>query len=374
VETGTGTVGAKIEIVGEADGVLVRIVGQLDRHVSADVVRQIVAAKRRGPVVWLDLSGVVSMDSVGASVLDVACRKLRQGGQQVRLRAASEAARSVMQTVPSIGAEQAAGVQVGLFEQAGKAGYDWFAAAGAATELLGEVFARGVLDLFRRRFPSFEQTAREAIRIGVDAFPVVSLIGLLLGLILGFQAAHQLRQFGADIFVADLVALGIVREFGPLMTAIIVAGRSGSSIAAELGTMVVREEVDALKTMGVDPVRYLVVPKFYAITIVGPALAVYCMLLGILGGLFIAVTFLDLAPGAYWSQTQSALGLSDMVQGVGKALVFSWIVVMVSTYQGLNISGGAVGVGRATTSSVVASIFLIIVADSIITTAFTVLG
>jgi len=157
------------------------------------------------------------------------------------------------------------------------------------------------------------------------------------------------------------------------MTAIIIAGRSGSAIAAELGTMVVREEVDALKTMGIDPVRYLIVPKFYAITVTGPALTVYCMFLGILGGLFISVSYLDLAPGAYWSQCESALGLADAVQGLGKALVFSWIVVMVSTYQGLHITGGAVGVGRSTTASVVASIFLIIVADSIITTAFTVL-
>lgn len=370
----TATIGTTIDIEREADGVLVRVAGRLDRSSSSDVVRQIGAARRQGAVVWIDLSGIVAMDSVGASLLDVTCRKLRQGGQQVRLRAASDAARSVMQVVPSISAATAAGTQVGLFEQVGKAGFDWFAAAGSLTELLAEVFARGVLDLFRRRFPSLKMTAKEAIRIGVDAFPVVTLIGLLLGLILGFQAAHQLRQFGADIFVADLVALGIVREFGPLMTAIIVAGRSGSAIAAELGTMVVREEVDALKTMGIDPVRYLIVPKFYAITVTGPALTVYCMLLGILGGLFIAISFLDLAPGAYWTQVQSALTLSDAVQGLGKALIFSWIIVMVSTYQGLHISGGAVGVGKATTSSVVASIFLIIVADSIITTAFTVFG
>lgn len=327
-----------------------------------------------GKIAWLDLSGVDAMDSVGAAVLDTACRRLREAGQEVRLHAASDPAQAVLRTLPSVSEASLAGERKGFFELVGAAGFGWLMAAGALAQLLGEVIARGVVDLFKGRFPSLEQTAREAVRIGVDAFPVVTLIGLLMGLILGFQAAHQLRQFGADILVADLVGLGIVREFGPLMTAIIVAGRTGSAIAAELGTMMVREEVDALKTMGIDPIRYLVVPKVYAITITGPALTVYCMFVGVLGGLFIAVTYLDLAPGAYWTQTEAALDLTDAAQGIGKALVFSWIVVLVSTYQGMNITGGAVGVGRSTTASVVSSIFLIIVADSIITTAFTVLG
>lgn len=366
--------GPVVEIERQGGDAVVRVTGALDRTVTADFIRQIGAARRQGEVVWIDLERVESMDSIGVAALDVACRRLREAGQTVRLRAANEAVQSSLRQLPAVSSAAAAGERPGFFETIGGVGYDYFAAAGQLTLLAGEVFARGFVDLLRGRFPSLGQTAREAIRIGVDAFPVVTLIGLLLGLILGFQAAHQLRQFGADIFVADLVGLGIVREFGPLMTAIIVAGRSGSSIAAELGTMVVREEVDALKTMGIDPVRYLVVPKVYAITVTGPALTVYCMLLGILGGLFISVSFLNLAPGAYWTQIAAALAPIDAFQGLGKSLVFSWIVVMVSTYQGLNISGGAVGVGQSTTSSVVTSIFLIIVADSIITTAFTVLG
>lgn len=352
---------------------MVRVRGRVDRHIRADFVRQIGAARRQGNPVLLDLGGVEAMDTMGAAALEVACARLRQGGQQVRLIEASEPARSAMDALPAVDQDAAKAAKKGLFEAIGAGAFEWLAAAGSLTLLLGEVFARGLLDPFRGKIASLSHTAREAVRIGVDAFPVVALIGLLLGLILGFQSAHQLRQFGADIFVADLVGLGMVREFGPLMTAIIMAGRSGSSITAELGTMVVREEVDALRTMGIDPVRYLVVPKIYAITVTGPALALFSMSVGILGGFFIAVTFLDLAPGAYWSQIQSAVHLDDFIHGLGKSLVFSWIVVLVATYYGLNITGGAVGVGRSTTASVVASIFLIIFADSIFTTASTVL-
>ena len=368
--------GAGPTIVMERQGsdVVVRVSGDLDRHLTADFVRRLMAARRQGAVVWLDLAGVGVMDSMGAAALELGCRRLREGGQQVRLRSASEAARAAMRSLPAVDAGAETGRKTGLLESLGGAAFDWLAAAGSLAQLVSEVAARGLLDPFRGRFPALASSAREAVRIGVDAFPVVALISLLLGLILGFQAAHQLRQFGANIFVANLVGLGMVREFGPLMTAIILAGRSGSSITAELGTMVVREEVDALRTMGIDPVRYLVVPKVYAITVTGPALSVFSMAIGILGGFFIAITFLDLAPGAYWSQIQTAIDLNDFGHGFGKSLVFSWIVVIVATYYGLHIQGGAVGVGRSTTASVVASIFMIIFADSIFTTASTALG
>lgn len=363
-----------VEVQQQGDQVVVRIEGAIDRSMSLDFVKRVHAARRMGAVIWLDLSGVRKMDAIGAAALEVACTRLRAGGGQVRLHGVSEVAASAMRSLPAISEDGTKARKKGLFEALGAGALDWLAAAGSLTQLLGEVLARGVLDPLRGKLPAMGLTAREAVRIGVDAFPVVALIGLLLGLILGFQAAHQLRQFGANIFVANLVGLGMVREFGPLMTAIILAGRSGSSITAELGTMVVREEVDALRTMGIDPVRYLVVPKIYAITVTGPALAIFSMAIGVVGGFFIAITFLDLAPGAYWSQIQSALGLNDFGHGVAKSLVFSWIVVLVATYYGLHISGGAVGVGRSTTSSVVTSIFLIIFADSIFTTASTAMG
>jgi phospholipid/cholesterol/gamma-HCH transport system permease protein len=357
-----------------ADCVLVRIAGRLDRGVTSDLVKRIVAARQGSTPVHLDLSRVEAIDAAGAAAVEEAAARIRTAGAPVRLVAADEGVRALLRSMPAVSETSEAQAKSGFFEVLGGRTLDFLAEAGELTGLLRDVLLRGVMDPLRGKVPSIAQTAREAVRIGVDALPIVALIGLLLGLIMGFQSAHQLRQFGANIFVANLVGLGMVREFGPLMTAIILAGRSGSSIAAELGTMVVREEVDALRTMGIDPVRFLVVPKVYAISITGPALALFSMAVGILGGFFIAMTFLDLSPSAYWAQTLRALSVGDLVHGLSKSLVFSWIVVIVSTFRGLAITGGAVGVGRATTSAVVASIFLIIVTDSIFTTASTLLG
>lgn len=362
-----------VDVERGAELVTVRIAGRVDRDVTQDLVRRIVGARQGSLPVRLDVSGVEAMDAAGAAALGVATGQLRARGTSVALVGASEDVRNLLRTLPAGARGSTDEKRSSALALVGVRGFDFLAAAGELAELLKEIVLRGAVDPFRGKVASATQTAKEAVRIGVDALPIVALIGLLVGLIMGFQAAHQLRQFGANIFVANLVGLGMVREFGPLMTAIILAGRSGSSIAAELGTMVVREEVDALRTMGIDPVRYLVVPKFYAMTVTGPALSLFSMVAGVIGGFFIAVTFLDLAPGAYWTQTQSALDFGDLVHGLSKSLVFSWIVVIVSAYRGLTITGGAVGVGRATTSAVVASIFLIIVTDSIFTTVSTVL-
>jgi phospholipid/cholesterol/gamma-HCH transport system permease protein len=364
-----------VEVERRPQDVVVRVVGRCDQRATEALLKQIVAARSGRTPVLLDLSRVESMDAAGAAVLQVAAERLSETGAEVRLLAADEGVRSLLRGVPAVsGASSRARPRMGALELLGSRVYDLLADTGELANLLKDVLLRGVVDPFRGRFPSPAQVAKESVRIGVDALPIVALIGLLLGLIMGFQAAHQLRQFGANIFVANLVGLGIVRELGPLMTAIVLAGRSGSSIAAELGTMVVREEVDALRTMGIDPVRYLVVPKVYAITVTGPALALFSMVVGILGGFFIAMTFLDLSATAYWAQTQQALDVGDLLHGLAKSLCFSWTVVLVSTFRGLTITGGAVGVGKATTSSVVASIFLIIVIDSIFTTASTVLS
>jgi len=367
----------RVDVERDGGGARVCVVGPVDRRSASTVVRSLDSLKRtsKKQLVALDLSGVTAMDGPGAVAIGAVCGRIRRAGRNVKLVAFSPEAHGALSALPGGDAvDPTRAARVGGLETLGRGATDFLAEAGKLARLIFEVFARGVFDPFRGRFPSVALTAREAVRIGVDALPIVALIGLLLGLITGFQAAHQLRQFGANIYVANLVGLGMVRELGPLMTAIILAGRSGSSIAAELGTMTVREEIDALRTMGIDPVRYLVVPKVYAITVTGPALALFSMAAGVLGGFFIAVTFLDLAPGAYWAQTQHALDIGDLLHGLAKSLVFSWIVVLVSTYRGMNIKGGAVGVGMATTSSVVASIFLIIVTDSIFTTASTVLG
>jgi phospholipid/cholesterol/gamma-HCH transport system permease protein len=202
-------------------------------------------------------------------------------------------------------------------------------------------------------------------KTGVDALPIVALISFLLGLIMAFMSAVQLRQFGANIYVASLVSLSMARELGPIMTAIIVAGRSGSAFAAEIGTMKISEEVDALVTMGFEPVRFLVMPKMVASVIVVPFLVLFSDVCAIAGGLIVGVGMLDLTAGAYIDQTVKTLTLFDVFLGFGKSAFFALLISWVGCFRGFQVSGGAASVGHATTSAVVSSIFLIIVSDAL---------
>jgi phospholipid/cholesterol/gamma-HCH transport system permease protein len=202
-------------------------------------------------------------------------------------------------------------------------------------------------------------------KVGVDALPIVALISFLLGLIMAFMSSVQLQQFGANIYVASLVSLAMVRELGPIMTAIIVAGRSGSAFAAEIGTMKISDEVDALFTMGFDPARFLVIPKIVASVIVVPLLTLFSDLFAILGGLIVGVSMLDLTTNAYLTQTLKTLRLFDVFWGFIKAAVFALLITGIGCLRGFQVRGGAAAVGQATTSAVVSSIFLIILADAI---------
>ena len=201
--------------------------------------------------------------------------------------------------------------------------------------------------------------------VGVDALPVVGLISFLLGLIMAFMSAVQLQQFGANIYVASLVSLAMVRELGPIMTAIIVAGRSGSAFAAEIGTMKISDEVDALFTMGFEPTRFLVVPKIVASVITVPILTLFSDLFAIFGGLVVGVFMLDLTTNAYIAQTLKTLTLFDVFWGFLKAAVFALLIAGIGCLRGFQVRGGAAEVGQATTSAVVSSIFLIILADAV---------
>ena len=210
-------------------------------------------------------------------------------------------------------------------------------------------------------------------RTGTDALPIVVLINFLVGFVMAFQAAVQLKQFGANIYVADLVGLSITRELGPLMTAIIVCGRSGAAFAAELGTMKVSEEVDALRTMGFGPLRFLVFPRMLALFLVMPVLTLVADLVGIAGGLVVGVTSLDLSITGYYNETVRALRMWDVFQGVIKCGVFAIAIGLISCQQGLATAGGAEGVGRRTTASVVISLFALILIDASFTILFHVL-
>jgi phospholipid/cholesterol/gamma-HCH transport system permease protein len=208
---------------------------------------------------------------------------------------------------------------------------------------------------------------------GFDALPIVGLLSFLLGVVVAYQGADQLRQYGANIFVADLVGLSMLREFAPLITAIIVAGRSGSAYAAQIGTMAVTEEIDAMRTIGIEPHELLVLPKILALMIALPLLTVFADLLGVMGGMVMAKTQLGVGFAEFLDRMANAVSITSYLVGICKAPVFAAIIALVGCFQGFRTRGGADSVGRQTTRSVVQSIFLVIVADALFSIAFSVL-
>jgi phospholipid/cholesterol/gamma-HCH transport system permease protein len=220
--------------------------------------------------------------------------------------------------------------------------------------------------LFQRRATRQGEFIRNTLNYGLGAVPIIAVIMFLIGFISALQSAAQLRLVGANLFVADLLAIGMTAEMGPLMAAIIVTGRSGSSIASEIATMKYTEELDALKTMGLNPVKFVMVPKLWAMIIAMPILTMFSSAMGILGGTTIAVTYLNLSFDSFWGEVTHALAFRDILSGTVKSICYAMLITVIGCHQGLSFSGSADGVGRATTKSVVTSIFWIIAADSVL--------
>lgn len=208
------------------------------------------------------------------------------------------------------------------------------------------------------------------VEYGVNSLPIVGLICFLIGAIMAMQASYQLERFGARQYIANLVGVAALRELAPLMTAIILTGRSGSAITAEIGTMKVNEEIDALQVMGLNPTKFLVAPKFLAMLAAVPCVTVLAMFIMITGGFVLAVTSLGIDHNTYINQTISALEVKDLSTGLIKSVFFAVVIALVGVFRGFEVEGGAEGVGLKTTSSVVTSIFFIILVDLIFTALF----
>ena len=236
---------------------------------------------------------------------------------------------------------------------------------GGASILLGETLFWIPVPPLRRK-----QIVEQMSKIGVDSLPIVSLISLFTGMVLALQSAYQMQKISAEIYIASLVALSMTRELGPVLTALIVAGRIGASITAEIGTMKVTEQIDALETLATNPVKYLVVPRFLALVIMIPLLTLYADVIGGLGGYLIGVYKLDISHSMYMKMSWQALKYKDVYTGLIKSVFFAVIICIVSCYEGMKAEGGAEGVGRATTSSVVMSFILIIASDCFFTALF----
>ena len=257
-----------------------------------------------------------------------------------------------------------------LTSQVGGSVTDGLAYLGALASLAGRAGYFVFVAPFRGKPLRLRRAISQAMEVGVRALPILSLITFFIGLILALQSAYELRRLGALNFVANAVAISMTRELGPLITAIVVIGRSGSAFAAEIGTMRVSEEIDALETMAIHPVDFLVTPKFLAMIVMLPCLTIWANTMGILGGALFGVAKADFTWMRYIQASLDALFLRDIVTGLVKSVMFGITITAVGCYEGLSTGAGAEQVGRSTTRAVVVSIFLVILVDLVFTTLF----
>lgn len=259
-------------------------------------------------------------------------------------------------------------------ERIGEGVFDGFEESGSLLSFLGEATvtaAQGVVRPLSIRWRAVFGVIQSA---GVQALPIIGLLSFLLGVVIAYQGGIQLQLYGANIFIVELVTVTMVRELGPLITAIIVAGRTGSAFTAEIGTMKVTEEIDALRTIGMGPMGVLVLPKVLGLIIVLPLLTVFSCAMGVFGGMVMADVVLDVSLVDFWKRIPDAVGFNSYAVGIGKAPAFAIIVALVGCFQGTRVSGGAASVGQKTTISVVQAIFLVIVADAAFSIIFSFVG
>ena len=335
--------------------------------VLSEVDRQLVAAR---PVI-LDLGRVESFDSAGIGTVVSGLRRARAAGHSVQLRGLSPAMLdffSLVSVEAVLEADQGGENPRGFVERLGAA-VDPILGGCRSVVVVSRDALRAIGGRpWRRGAVRLDRLGLELDHAAGGALPIVALIAFLLGLILAMQAYVQLRVWGAEIYMADMVGVSVITEIGPLMTAIVLAARSGSSNAAQLGSMVVGEEVDALEQMGIDPLRYLVVPKVVALSLAVVGLGILFDVIALCGGALFASAAADIELAAYAEQTRSALAVSDVLIASVKSLVFGATVGLVGCALGLRVSGGSEGVGRATTNAVVVGIFLVIVIDAVFVT------
>lgn len=337
--------------------------GSLDKF-SIPLVSKKLESFQGKPVKFVDLAEVTGIDSAGVAFLDKILTDFAL--HKPVLKNCHKDIENSIETFSSLNLQPRREIhKQSFFENLGDKLILFATTSKEAFYLIADIFFWSFVGLFNKKGQRKGSVIQQSVLIGVDALGILGLLSFILGLILALQSAVQLRQFGANIFVADLMAISMVTEMGPMLTAIILAGRSGSAIASEIATMKVTEEIDALKMMAINPIRYVVVPKFHAISLCIPLLVTASTLIGIFGGLLIAVTYLDLSAVVFFNRVFEVLTLKDAVVGLGKSFFFAWVIVIIGSYYGFNVQGGAEGVGKVTTQSVVASIFWVIILDAV---------
>jgi phospholipid/cholesterol/gamma-HCH transport system permease protein len=326
--------------------------------------------------VVIDASEVTYCDGAGvAFIVKLQQYQVRTGGDMT-IHGLQEEVRRLLDIYGQISIEPPPGRRsepLSVVEQVGHSALEVWQDVQTLLTFVGELTVTLLRAARHPRLVRWSDAWLTAERAGVDALPIIALIGFLLGLILAFQSAIPMRRFGAEIFVANLIGVSMLREMGPLITAIILAGRSGSAFAAELGTMKVREEIDALTTMGLEPVRFLVVPRVLAAVTVTPLLTVFANLFGLIGGA-VVMRSLGFPLVTYVNQILSAVTVGDLLGGLFKSLVYGIVVAGIGCLRGLQTTTGASAVGQSTTSAVVSGIVLIAIVDGVFAVVFYALG
>jgi len=354
-----------------------RCTGAWTVHGIAELERRIESLPwpSEGEVV-IDAAGISALDTSGAWLLDRTAIWLRSRGLAVRingLRPEFDALAKLIGSRAIAPEATARPARPGMLTIIGRKAWtetrnavDFLAFAGEAFTVL----LRSIAQPRRIRWRAILHNVETA---GFDALPITGLLSFLMGIVIAYQGADQLQRFGANIFVADLVGIAMLRELSPLMTAIIVAGRSGSAYTAQIGTMKVTEEIDALRTVGIMPQELLVLPKMLALIVVLPLLTVYTDVTGVLGGMLMARTQLGLTFDVFFERLKEAIVMSTYLTGLSKAPVFAVIIALVGCFRGFETAGSADSVGKQTTISVVQSIFLVIVIDAVFSVVFNLL-
>ncbi len=351
--------------------------GRLDAATTGKIWRRAVSDLNgaQAASVAIDASGIEYCDGAGIALL-VQLRELqsRRGGQFEVIGLRREFADLLDEEASSFPAEPShSQPREGIAEEIGHNVIDVWRDIRTLIIFVGELSGGLLIALLHPRRVRWRDALTIAEAAGVNALPIIALVSFLMGLIMAFQAAIPLRQFGAQLFIANLIGLSMLRELGPLMTAVILAGRSGSAFAAELGTMKVREEIDALKTMGLDPVRFLIVPRVIAAVCMTPLLTVFADLFGLIGG-FVVMRSLGFPLITYYHQLQYAVRYGSLVGGLVKSFVFGVLVAAIGCLRGLQTGTGATAVGQSTTSAVVSGIILITITDGIFALVYYYLG
>jgi phospholipid/cholesterol/gamma-HCH transport system permease protein len=333
---------------------------------------QILERAEPGSRVVLNLAGVPTLSGLEAAALLNLVIMGKEKGVEVRFSGVSPQARQAFAGLDSdlldhIGAPAE---HLSPVEEVGEHTLELVSTGRRLLEMIGEIAYWLAIAPWRGKGIKWDRTSEQVVKIGVEGVPIVSFLSFLIGAVLALNAASQLRQFGAAIYIANLVGVSMTREMAPLITAIIVSGRSGAAITAELGTMVVSEEIDAMRTMALSPSRFLLLPRVLALLCAVPCLTVLSNLTGIFGGYWVGVIVLGLGSRNYLQQTAQSLLISDIVTGMVKSGVFALLIGLVACYRGFYVQGGAEGVGTNTTASVVTSIVLCILADAVFTTIF----